>query len=105
MKEHNKLVRDKIPELLTGKMIPFETRIADDDEFRVKLNEKLAEESHEFLESKTDEEAKEEMADIFEVIDTILAVRGWSRKDIQHIQGKKHEDRGGFIKRIILERS
>lgn len=105
MKEYNKLIRDKIPEFLTEKRITFETHIADDDEFHIKLNEKLVEESHEFLESKTDEEAKEEMADIFEVIDTILAVRGWSRKDIQHIQGKKHEDRGGFIKRIILERS
>lgn len=105
MKEYNKLVRDKIPELLTGKMIPFETHIADDDEFRVKLNEKLIEESQEFLDAKTDEEAKQEMADIFEVIDTIFALRGWSREDIQHIQGKKYEDRGGFVKRIILERS
>jgi predicted house-cleaning noncanonical NTP pyrophosphatase (MazG superfamily) len=105
MKEYNKLVRDKIPEFLMEKGDLFKTHIADDDEFRVKLNEKLIEESHEFLGAKTEEEAKEEMADIFEVIDTILALRGWSREDIQHIQGKKHEDRGGFIKRIILERS
>ena len=105
MKEYNKLVRDRIPEFLTGKRISFETHIADDDEFHLKLNEKLTEESHEFQETKTEEEAKEEMADIFEVIDTILALRGWTREDIQRIQGKKHEDRGGFTQRIILERS
>ncbi len=105
MKEYNKLIRDRIPELLTGKRISFETHIADDNEFCIKLNEKLIEESHEFLDAKNEEEAKEEMADIFEVIDTILAVRGWARKDIQHIQGKKHEERGGFTQRIILERS
>ena len=96
---YDKLVRDKIIDIILaeGKEVAYHT--ADDVEYWEKLKTKLREEVDEFMEA----ENLEEMADMFEVITAILAVKGWNIEQVVALQKKKRESRGGFEKRIILE--
>ena len=99
--EHNKLVRDKIPEIIKGKgESPF-THIASEEEYWAKLKEKLGEEVEEFKASPTEEE----LADIYEVIGAILKFKGFRPEQIKKIQAEKARERGAFENRIILEKT
>jgi predicted house-cleaning noncanonical NTP pyrophosphatase (MazG superfamily) len=101
MTVYNKLVRDKIPEILDEKGVAHTTHIADDREYWIKLKEKLVEEVAEFQK----DESREELADILEVIDGIKKYKNYSDEDILEIKNTKVADRGAFDKRIILEES
>ena len=97
--EYNKLVRDKIPEIIKNKeKIPI-IHIANDKEYWVKLKEKLQEEVDEFLE----EDNIEELADILEVIYDIKDFK-FQEKDLEEIRKYKKDGRGGFKDKIILEK-
>jgi predicted house-cleaning noncanonical NTP pyrophosphatase (MazG superfamily) len=98
---YNKLVRDLIPEYLDSKGVAYTIHVADETEYRNKLYQKLAEEVVEL----TEEPSIEEMADLQEVIRAICAFERWKSKDIEENRKKKETDRGGFLKRIILEES
>lgn len=98
---YNKLVRDKVPDIMVADGDTPKTHVADDAEYWIKLKEKLAEEVTEF----SDAESVEELADVFEVITAILEHKGWTIDQIIGIQQKKRDARGGFSKRIILEES
>ena len=99
--KYNKLIRDKIPDILKEKGIKYKIRFADSKEYWEKLKEKLAEEVKEFSQS----ENIEEMADILEVIDAICAHKEFDKKKLQAVKNQKSSERGGFEKRIILEES
>jgi predicted house-cleaning noncanonical NTP pyrophosphatase (MazG superfamily) len=96
---YDKLVRDKIPEYIKSKGLTPLTHIADQDEYRKKLMEKLTEEMNEFLE----DESMEEFIDILEVMDAIEDIKGFKREDISKLKENKAKERGKFFKRIILE--
>lgn len=99
--KYNKLVRDKIPEILKNqiKKIPI-THIAENDkEYWQKLKEKLQEEIEEFVES----EDENELADILEVIYAICDFKNINMKELDKIRIKKASERGEFKKRIILD--
>lgn len=103
--EYPKLVRDNIPDIIKKKE-GFEPsyRILDDDtEFLNALLKKANEESAELQLSLGNNNLEEEIADLFEVIDTILALRGKSTEDIKAIQKEKRGKRGGFDKRIFMD--
>ena len=97
MESYNKLVRDKIPEILDGKGIPYEEKIASDEEYKVELIKKLGEEIVEF----TKEGDPEELADVAEVIEALKKLPEYANVD--EIRLKKKEERGGFDKKIILK--
>jgi predicted house-cleaning noncanonical NTP pyrophosphatase (MazG superfamily) len=99
--KYNKLIRDKIPEIIKQKGGDAKIHIADDKEYWLKLKEKLQEEVREFLE----DESIEEMADILEVIDAILDFKKFDKKDLKEVKNKKAEKRGKFKNKIILEES
>lgn len=96
---YNKLIRDKIPELLEkdGKKAVIET--LSDEEYLMLLNQKLQEEVDEYLESGT----IDELADIGEVMHAILEFKGISLETFQRVRLEKLEARGGFRKRMLLK--
>ncbi len=96
---YNKLVRNKIIEIIKKDGVKPSYHIATSADYLIKLKEKLLEEVGEFNEA----ESLEEMADIFEVIYAILTEKGWNVEQVVALQKKKREDRGGFEKKIILE--
>lgn len=99
--KYNKLVRDRIPEIIIGKGGKPVTHTADDLEYWEKLKEKLQEEVAEFSEN----EVIEEMADILEVIDAMCDYKNFDREAVEAARQRKAKERGSFIKKIILEES
>lgn len=97
--KHNKLVRDKIPELIKEQGGNPVIQIAEDTEYWEKLKEKLLEEFAEFKE----DESIEEFADMLEVIEAIAKYKGFDKGEVENIRSKKAEERGKFEKRVILE--
>lgn len=102
-KVYNKLVRDKIPEIIVGNGGEPFTRILDEDEYKVELETKLMEEYNEVLLA-TSEERVEELADMLEVITALAKLEGKSLEDVIEVKNKKCDKRGGFEKRIFLEK-
>lgn len=100
---HNKLVRDKVPEIIRKNgEIPI-THIASEKEFRHALFEKLLEEATELIASKTPEQMLEEIADIYEVLKTIASVCGFGTVQVEEARLQKKINVGGFKERIILD--
>jgi len=97
MKSYNKLVRDKIPQILDAKLVSYEQRIASPKEYKAELIRKLGEEVGEFTQACD----PEELADVLEVIEALKKLPEF--KDAEELKRKKFEDRGGFDKRIILK--
>ena len=97
MESYNKLVRDKIPEILDEKGVSYEKRIASPEEYKEELIKKLGEEIKEFSEVGD----PEELADVMEVIEALRRLPKYS--DVEDIRIKKQEERGGFNDRIILK--
>lgn len=97
MAQYNKLVRDKIPEILDAKGVVYEKRIATEEEYKIELIRKLREELEEF-EVAAD---VEELADIMEVVEALKLFPEYG--DVEELRKKKKEERGGFEQRIILK--
>ena len=95
---HNKLVRDKIPEIIekAGK-IPV-SHILSDKEYISELDKKLNEEYAEYQVDKS----IEELADMLEVMYAIAEARGWSVSKLEAVRREKAEKRGAFQKTILL---
>ena len=102
-KVYNKLVRDKIPEIIVGNGGEPFTRILDEDEYKVELETKLMEEYNEVLLA-TGEERVEELADMLEVISSLAKLERKSLEEVIEVKNKKCDKRGGFEKRIFLEK-
>lgn len=98
MTEFQKLVRDKIPDMIRKQGETAHIRILADTEYRQALENKLNEEVAEFYESKT----LEELADVLEVVYALAESQGASVQDLLKIYEKKHSERGGFSKKIFL---
>ena len=102
-KTYNKLVRDKIPEIIIANNGTPVTRILDEAEYRRALEEKLNEEYEEVISSYGNDRC-EELADMIEVIRTLSGLENKTLEDIIRIADEKKEKRGGFDKRIYLEK-
>ena len=100
----NKLVRDKIPEIMTKQGKSPRVKILNDDvEYYDALQQKLLEEVDEFLETKNnDEAAMYEIADILEVIDAICVLKKYDENNILNKKLIKKQERGGFDKRLFI---
>ena len=96
-KKFNKLVRDRIPEIIREKGKDCKFRVAERDEYRQKLMEKLQEETSEFIETP----CVEELADIQEVIHALLKEYRWT--GLKAVAEFKKITRGSFRDKIILE--
>lgn len=97
MASYNKLVRDKIPEILDAKGVPYEKRVATAEEYKKELVIKLGEESAEFAEALS----VEELADVIEVVEALKKLPEFA--DAENVRLKKREERGGFENRLIVK--
>lgn len=95
--KYEKLVRDRIPEILDAKGLSYEKRVATPEEYKAELIKKLREEVEEFLEAGD----AEELADIFEILDALKSLPEY--QNVEDLKNKKHEERGGFDKRFIVK--
>ncbi len=102
MPAYNKLVRDRIPEIITKQGLTLTTRILEADEYLTELRTKLQEETNEFLTAESSSEAIEELADMLEVIHALAERHGASVQELERIRADKADKRGGFRDRIYL---
>lgn len=103
-KEYNKLVRDRIPEIIRQSGIECEIAILSDAEYCQALRQKLLEEATEVAEADRDN-LLAELADLYEVIDALMLSYGISGDEVLNAQAKRRETRGGFAEKIMLLRT
>ena len=96
--EYNKLIRDKIPEIIEGKGGKADIRVLSDEEYPIYLEAKLDEEVGEYHRDHT----AEELADILEVVYALAESIGCSKEELLEIYQRKHDARGGFEKKLLL---
>ncbi len=98
-KIYNKLIRDKIPEIieLTGKKC--NVQVLHPSEFEEELNKKLDEVVREYLTS----EDLEKLADVLEILYVLVEHHGCTMEDLEEIRFTKKEQRGSFSKKLLLQ--
>lgn len=97
--KYNKLVRDKIPQLIEESGRKQTSRILNENEYFNALVDKVVEEIEEFRESGIEEE----IADVYEALDCLVKLKGYEPMHIDYIRLIKREARGSFLNRILLE--
>lgn len=96
--KYNKLVRDRIPEIIEASGKTCKTMILDDAEYLRMLDSKLDEELAEYHKDQN----IEELADLLEVIYATAIARGCTKEDLERVRKQKAEERGTFQRRILL---
>lgn len=97
--EFDKLVRDKIPQVIKENGEEPTIHLAEGDEYSERLAEKLDEEVTEYLESRE----VSELADVLEVVHAIRKDRGVTVEELQETRTQKAEKRGRFDEGFVLE--
>jgi len=97
---YNKLVRDKIPKIISERGKTAVSRNLSLDDYLKELDKKLNEECAEYQADKS----MEELADMLEVIYAIVEARGYSIADLEKFRFEKAEKKGRFINKIFLEK-
>lgn len=79
-------------------------RVLDEAAYRQALAAKLIEESQEVaaVGSGTRQEQVKELADVYEVLDALMAATGIAREEVAAVQATRREERGGFAERLWL---
>ena len=99
MKEYNKLICDKIPEIIEAAGKHCIVEMMTEAEYIDALDSKLNEELKEYQADKS----LEELADLLEVIYAVAIARGYSIEELERVRKQKAEKRGGFEKRLRLK--
>ncbi|MBA4543211.1 MULTISPECIES: nucleoside triphosphate pyrophosphohydrolase [Thermoactinomyces] len=102
MPAYNKLVRDLIPRVIEHAGKKCRTRVLDEKEYKAELQKKLREEVNEYLSSRNDQEALEELADVLEILHALTESHGFAIKDLEDLRRRKAEERGRFKQKIFL---
>ena len=102
MKEinYNKLVRDKIPEIIQKSGKKCETEILPDEKYLEMIDRKLDEELAEYH----NDQNIEELADLLEVIYAATKARGYSIEELEKVRAEKAEKRGVFDRKLLLKK-
>ena len=97
--QYNKLVRDRIPEIIESSGKSCSTEILSAEDYLRMLDAKLDEELAEYHKDQN----IEELADLLEVIRAAAIARGYTIEDLERVRAEKAAKRGGFEKRILLK--
>ena len=95
---YNKLVRDRIPEIIEADGKRCVTEILDDGKYLEMIDAKLDEELVEYYK----DQSVEELADLVEVVYAAAKARGYTIEQLEEVRVKKAEKRGGFDREILL---
>lgn len=97
---YNKLIRDKIPEIIKANgQEPVVSALSSDD-YKIALLDKLIEEAQELKESNGDIGERADVAEVLLAIDKVYAI---SEDEIQRVAKEKRKERGAFEQRLYLE--
>jgi len=99
---YDKLVRDNIPKIINdqeNQSCEYYT-IENEDEYFKYLVRKVVEEINEFYQTPT----SEEMADVMEVLETIIQLKNIDQDIVETTRLKKFIKKGGFKKKYVLKR-
>ncbi len=99
---YNKLVRDRIPEIIAANGAESVTRTLTMEQFIPALKEKLIEEAREVRDVATPDELQIELADVLEVVQALAIAAGISIDTIEVLRHERAESRGGFSERVLL---
>jgi len=102
IKKYNKLIRDRILEIIKadGKKPYF--RILNKKEYIKEIEKKILEETRELAKAKNKKEIINEIVDIQELIDALISELGLTKLKIQKQQKVKNKKRGRFKKKLFL---
>lgn len=98
MTVYNKLVRDRIPEIITATGKQPECRVLGPDEYRAALDRKLDEELREYVDGGN----VEELVDLVEVAYALAEYAGLSAAEFEAMRQAKRAARGGFERCLLL---
>ncbi|WP_096439510.1 nucleoside triphosphate pyrophosphohydrolase [Alteribacter populi] len=103
MPVYNKLVRDRIPEVIesTGKKANFMT--LNEADFAQQAKEKLKEEVEEYFNAESDRDSIEELADIMELLHSLAGIHGATPEELEKVRVRKAKNRGAFNKWLFLK--
>jgi predicted house-cleaning noncanonical NTP pyrophosphatase (MazG superfamily) len=99
MKQYNKLIRDKIPDIIKNNGNTPIYHILSQEEYLKELDRKLKEEVKEYIKDKS----LEELADVLEVLRAICMARGYTLDELEKVRNDKVQARGEFKDKIYLE--
>ena len=99
IKKYNKLVRDRIPEIIETSGNTCVTEILSDEDYLRMLDAKLDEELAEYHADQN----IEELADLLEVIRACAVARGYSVEELEQVRVEKVTKRGAFTRKILLK--
>ena len=97
-KIYNKLVRDRIPEIIESSGASCTVEVLTDKTYLEMIDVKLDEELAEYHKDKS----IEELADLIEVIHAAAIARGYTLEELEAVRAKKANERGAFAKKIFL---
>jgi len=100
MTTYNKLVRDRIPEIIRASGRECMVEVLEPATYLQRLEEKLVEELQEYQATGK----VEELADLVEVALAIAEHKGLSSSEFEELRMAKAEERGRFSKRLFLVR-
>ncbi len=99
--EYNKLVRDRIPEILAHAGYTYTIATMNEPEYQKALRDKLCEEAAEAANADL-QHLITELADLYEVIDTLMVSNSIDSATVRAEQKRRRSERGGFAQRIRL---
>lgn len=99
---YNKLVRDKIPEIIAGSGRRYGIEVKGVEAYRQALLEKLVEEAQEAAASTPGDALLTELADLREVLDAAAAAFGLTEGQLSAEQVRRRSERDSFARRIKL---
>ena len=98
----NKLVRDKIPEIIKSQGCNCEYIILEDEEFSKAIKDKILEEAKELFKADTKENKIEELADLYEILEAFCKIEGISEEEIKNVRENKNINKGAFKEKKFL---
>ena len=97
--QHNKLVRDLIPEIIQTAGKTCVTEVLSDEAYLRMIDAKLDEELVEYHK----DQSIEELADLIEVIYAATRARSYTLEQLEAVRAEKAAKRGSFEKKLLLK--